>query len=74
MNDQFFIGVLLLMFFCVLLGVCGTMAVYKTYLYRKRKQLSLQIIEIRMLNEKNERNKNVVKPDYDEDDCEDILP
>ena len=74
MNDQFFIGVLLLMFFCVLLGVCSTMTVYKTYLYRKRRQLSLQIIEIRMLNEKNERNKNVVKPDYDEDDCEDILP
>lgn len=74
MNDQFFVGVLLLMFFCVMLGVCATMAIYKTYLYRKKRELSLQIIEIKLLNKQNERNQNVVKPDYDEDDCEDILP
>lgn len=74
MNDQFLIGVLLLMFFCVLLGVCGTMAIYKTLLYRKRKKLLDQLVMIRLYDDENKRNKNVVKPDYDEDDCEGLLP
>lgn len=76
MNDQLIIGIILLIGFSIMLGACGAMAIYKTYLHRKRKKLLEQLVLIRLhdVDGKVIPNQKDVKRDYDEDDCEDILP
>lgn len=76
MNDQLIIGIILLIGFSIMLGVCATMAVYKLYLRRKRKQLLEQLVLIRIHDADGKvlPIKKDVKPDYDEDDCEGLLP